>query len=93
MKWAFGRAGRQAVLPRMGSGTMAIREYRPGDYVERTGIYQVIYAGGHTAEHEVTVLYGRRFPSCNSCGQEPRFYAVRLAAAIDESEHFEKIPR
>jgi hypothetical protein len=72
---------------------MAIREYRPGDHVEHTGVYRVIHAGGHTAEHEVTVLYGRRFPPCNSCGQEPRFYAVRLAAAIDESEHFEKAPR
>lgn len=72
---------------------MAIREYKPGDQVEHAGVYRVVHAGGHAVEHEVTVNYGKRFPSCNHCGQQSRFYPVRLAAAIEESEHFEKKPQ
>jgi len=69
---------------------MATREYRPGDHVDHTGIYRVVHGGNHAPEHEVTVRYGRRFPPCNRCGQNPRFYPVRLAPDIDGDEHFEK---
>jgi hypothetical protein len=69
---------------------MATREYKPGDAVEHSGVYRVVHAGNHAKEHEVTVLYGKRFPPCNGCGQQPRFYPLRLAHDIEASEHFEK---
>lgn len=72
---------------------MAIREYRTGDQVERAGVYRVTHGGNHAPEHEVTMLYGKRFPPCNRCGQEARFYPVRLAPLIDETELFEKTPQ
>jgi hypothetical protein len=71
---------------------MATREYKPGDAVEHTGVYRVVHADSHAQEHEVTVLYGKRFPPCNRCGQQPRFYPVRLAHHIEGHEHFEKAP-
>src|SRR5262249_4175355 len=69
--------------------TMAIREYRPGDTIDHSGVYRVVHGGNHTPEHEATILYGKRFPPCNRCGQEPRYYPVRLAPLIDESDDFE----
>jgi hypothetical protein len=69
---------------------MATREYKPGDAVEHSGVYRVVHAGNHAEGHEVTVLYGKRFPPCNRCGQQPRFYPVRLADHIEGNEHFEK---
>jgi len=65
-------------------------EYRTGDTVEHAGVYRVVHGGNHAPEHHATILYGKRFPPCNRCGQEARFYAVSLAPFIEESEHFEK---
>jgi hypothetical protein len=62
--------------------------YKPGDSVEASGIYRVIHDPKHTAEHEVTVVHGKKFPPCNGCGNSPRFKAVKLAQHIDSSEHF-----
>ena len=62
--------------------------YKPGDAVPNSGIYRVTHDKNHAAEHEVTVVYGKKFPPCNHCGQHPRFVLVRAAKHIDSSEHF-----
>jgi hypothetical protein len=62
--------------------------YKPGDEVPRSGIYRVTHDKNHAAEHEVTVVYGKKFPPCNHCGNHPRFVLVRAAKHIDSSEHF-----
>jgi hypothetical protein len=37
------------------------QEYRPGEIVPQSGIYAITHAG---MPHEVTVIKGRRFPTC-----------------------------
>jgi hypothetical protein len=71
---------------------MATREYKPGDSVDHSGVYRVAHAANHTPEHEATLLYGKRFPPCNRCGQQARFYPVRLAHHIEGNEHFDQVP-
>ena len=61
--------------------------YRPGDVVEASGIYQVIHDPAHAQEHEVTCVYGKRFPPCRGC-PHPRFVLVRRAQQIESNEHF-----
>jgi hypothetical protein len=64
------------------------KEYKSGDTVEHSGVYLVLHEEEHAQSHEVTVLFGKRFPPCNHCGHHPRFIAVRLAQLIDHNEHF-----
>lgn len=64
--------------------------YKPGDKVEHSGVYRVTHDKKHSAEHDVTVVYGRTFPPCNGCGSHPRFTPVRLAIHIDADENFKK---
>jgi|GraSoiStandDraft_4_1057263.scaffolds.fasta_scaffold447073_1 hypothetical protein len=64
------------------------KEYKPGDTVEHSGVYLVLHDEEHTQSHEVTVVFGKRFPACNHCGHHPRFIAVRLEQHIDHNEHF-----
>ena len=61
--------------------------YKPGDTVEKSGIYKVTHDPKHETEHEVTVVYGKKFPPCGGCAH-PRFKAVRLAQHIEQNEHF-----
>jgi hypothetical protein len=37
------------------------KEYKPGDAVEHSGVYRVVHDDNHTAEHEVTCVYGKNF--------------------------------
>jgi hypothetical protein len=64
-------------------------EYKPGDKVEKSGIYKVIHDSHHTPDHEVTCVYGKTFPPCRTC-HHPRFILVRAAQHIDSNEHFKR---
>lgn len=64
-------------------------EYKPGEKVERSGIYRVTHDTLHAQEHEVTCVYGKVFPPCNGC-KHPRFVLVRGAQHIEANEHFQK---
>lgn len=64
------------------------KTYKPGDNVEGSGIYRVTHDPKHAAEHEVTVVFGKKFPPCKGCGAHPRFKAVELAQHIEANEHF-----
>lgn len=43
-------------------------DFRSGDEIPGSGVYAVSHATGHTPDHEVTLLYGTRFPRCRECG-------------------------
>jgi len=61
--------------------------YKPGDTVEKSGIYRVTHDPAHASPHEVTVIYAKKFPPCGKCAH-PRFKAVRLAQHIERSDYF-----
>jgi hypothetical protein len=67
---------------------MSSKEYKPGDTVEHSGVYRVVHDRTHVQEHEVTVVFGKKFPPCNHCGHHPRFIAVKLAQHIEHNENF-----
>nr|WP_244141816.1 hypothetical protein [Burkholderia gladioli] len=62
--------------------------FKPGDKVEHSGIYQVVHDEDHTEPHDVTCVYGKKFPPCNGCGSHPRFKLVRAARHIETHEDF-----
>ena len=44
------------------------QEYRPGQVVPESGIYRITHDPHHAdMPHEVTVIRGRRFPTCRHC--------------------------
>jgi len=62
--------------------------FKPGDTVQASGIYKVIHDPKHAGEHEVTCVYGKKFPPCKGCGHHPRFVLQRAAQHIESNEHF-----
>jgi hypothetical protein len=65
-------------------------EFKPGDECERSGIYRVVHDGDHTQPHELTVVYGRKFPPCRQCGHLSRFLLVTGAQHVDSNEWFKE---
>lgn len=61
--------------------------FKPGDSVPNSGIYRVIHDPAHAEEHEVTCVYGKRFPPCRGC-DHPRFQLKQPARHIETHEHF-----
>ena len=44
------------------------QEYKPGEIVLQSGIYTITHDPAHPGmPHEVTVIKGRRFPTCRHC--------------------------
>jgi len=64
-------------------------EYKPGQIVPQSGIYAITHDPTHAdMPHEVTVIKGRRFPTCRHC----RGVSFRLshgAQRVSELAHFE----
>jgi hypothetical protein len=69
---------------------ISAKTYKPGDDVEAPGVYRVTHDPEHAEGHEVTVVFGKKFPPCNHCGNHPRFKAVKLAQHIGQNEHFKE---
>ena len=45
------------------------QEYKPGEIVPQSGIYTITHDQAHAdMPHEVTVIKGRRFPTCRRRG-------------------------
>jgi hypothetical protein len=47
--------------------------FKPGEECPLSGVYRVVHDPVPTKEHEVTCVYGKKFPPCNSCGHDVRF--------------------
>jgi hypothetical protein len=62
--------------------------FKPGDKVQRSGVYRVTHDSEHRETHEVTCVYGKKFPPCNHCGNHPRFELVYGAKHIEQDEDF-----
>lgn len=65
--------------------------FRSGDQVQHSGIYRVVHSPEHEDPHEVTCLYGKRFPRCQCC-EHTRFMLVRGAESVDTNFHFRTTP-
>jgi hypothetical protein len=61
--------------------------FKSGDRVLHSGIYRVFHDPEHEEPHEVTSVFGRRFPRCRICNHT-RFMLVRGAENIDSHCHF-----
>lgn len=66
------------------------KSYRPGDAVRQSGIYEVVHDGAHREAHEVVMITGDAFPSCDTCNQSVRFRLVRTAPYIFQDQDFEE---
>lgn len=65
-------------------------QFRAGETVPRSGIYKVVHDLNHSEEHEVTCVYGRKFPPCNHCGYEVKFVLIYPALHIESNRHFKQ---
>ena len=63
------------------------QEFRPGQIVPESGIYRITHDTQHQGmEHEVTVIKGRRFPTCRHC-KGTTFELVHAAKHVGEVDH------
>ena len=66
------------------------QEYRPGEIVPQSGIYTITHDPAHAdMPHEVTVIKGRRFPTCRHC-KGIRFELSHAAKHVGEIDHLEE---
>jgi hypothetical protein len=69
--------------------TMA-QEFRPGEIVPQSGIYTITLDPAHAdMPHEVTVIKGRRFPTCRHC-KGISFELAHAARHVGEIDHLEE---
>jgi hypothetical protein len=63
-------------------------EFSPGEKVRRSGIYKVTHHPKHAVPHDVTCIFGKIFPTCELCGDGPRFTLVRFAQDVEHDSNF-----
>jgi hypothetical protein len=62
--------------------------FKPGEECPLSGVYRVVHDPAHTKEHEVTCVYGEKFPPCNNCGDQARFVLERGAHHVNIDDNF-----
>ncbi len=63
------------------------QEFKPGQIVPESGVYRITHDTQHPdASHEVTVIKGRRFPTCRHC-KGIGFELVHAAKHVSELPH------
>ena len=69
-------------------------EFKPGDKVPVSGVYDVIHdkvdGSDHTAPHQVTAIAGTNFPRCRVCRGEVRFRLNRPVEHIQAHSDFKQ---
>jgi hypothetical protein len=65
-------------------------QYKPGETVPMSGIYKVTHDPNHAQPHDITAVKGEHFPTCNGCGDHPRFVLRVEAQHLKEHHHFRK---
>jgi hypothetical protein len=66
------------------------REYKPGQIVPQSGVYTTMHDPVHAdMPREVTVIRGRRFPTCRHC-KGITFQLSHAAKHVSEIDHLEK---
>jgi hypothetical protein len=65
-------------------------EFKPGQIVPESGIYRMMHDQQHAdMPHELTVIKGRRFPTCRHC-KGVTFELVHGAKHVHEIPHLEE---
>ena len=73
----------------LGRRAMA-QEFKPGELVPQSGIYTITHDPAHAdMPHQVTVIKGRRFPTCRHC-KGISFELAHAAKHVGEIDHFEE---
>jgi hypothetical protein len=68
------------------------QEFKPGQIVPESGVYQLTHDPVHAdMPHEVTVIKGRRFPTCRHC-KGITFELVHAAKHVGEVPHLDEEP-
>src|SRR5689334_16961428 len=66
------------------------QDYKPGEIVPQSGVYRITHDPAHAdMPHEVTVIKGRRFPTCRHC-KGVRFELAHAAKHVGEIDHLEE---
>ena len=69
-----------------------IEEFKPGDPVPASGIYEVIHdkldGEDHAHPHQVLALAGTVFPPCRGCHGWVRFRLHHAAEPVEVHPHF-----
>jgi len=66
------------------------QEYKPGQIVPQSGVYKVTHDPVHAdILHEVTVIRGRRFPTCRHC-KGITFELAHAAKHVGEIDHLQE---
>lgn len=73
--------------------TKNLEEFKPGEKVPASGIYDVIHdkldGDHHALAHQVTAIAGKVFPPCRGCHGSVRFRLHRAAEHVEDHHHFE----
>ena len=66
------------------------QEFKPGEIVPQSGIYTITHDPAHAdMPHEVTVVKGRRFPTCRHC-KGISFELAHAAKHVGEIDHLDE---
>jgi hypothetical protein len=76
--------------PGRSSRGTSLKTHRPGDTVAQSGIYEVVHDREHRAAHDVVMIAGDEFPTCETCNQSVRFRLMRTAPYIFQDQDFEE---
>lgn len=67
-------------------------EFKPGDRVPVSGVYDVTHdkldGDDHALPHQVAATAGKRFPPCRVCGAEVRFRLRHSVERVESDSHF-----
>ncbi len=75
--------------PRSGHGrTPQGPTFRAGEIVRQSGIFEVIHDHAHRTAHEVVMIQGDAFPTCDTCFDRVRFRLIRTAPYIFQDDDF-----
>src|ERR1043166_3605741 len=74
-------------------GATMAQEFKPGQIVPESGVYRITHDPQHAdMPHEVTVIKGRRFPTCRHC-KGISFELVYAAKHVHEVPHLNEAQR
>ena len=65
-------------------------EYKPGNTVPQSGIYNVNHDNYHSQRHQVTAVTGEPFPPCNAPGCHVTYTLAIAALHLKEHPHLKK---
>ena len=79
--------------PRQSASPPKIKdEFKPGDRVPLSGIYDVTHdkldGDDHALPHQIAAIAGKIFPRCRWCGSEVRFRLHQAALHVGSDVHF-----